>query len=74
MRKNEFSIGNIDRGKSKSDETYVANTSSSPAKISFTSVTPGLELSVSPNPIPANSTAKLNITVNTSEGTWGKTR
>lgn len=72
MRKNEFSIGNIDQGKSKSDETYVANTSSSPAKISFTSVTPGLELSVSPNPIPANSTAKLNITVNTSEGMWGK--
>lgn len=73
LRKGEYSIGNIDQGKSRSDETYVANTSSAPARISFTSVTPGLEISVFPNPIPAASTAKMTFKVTADEGKWGKT-
>lgn len=73
MRKTEYSIGNIDQGKSKGDEAYVANTSGQPVKVDFTSVTPGLEISVSPNPIPANSTAKMTFKANTASGMWGKT-
>ena len=73
LRSNEFSVGNIDQGKSKGDEIYVANTSASPARISFTEITPGLEIEVSPNPIPAGTTAKLSYTVTTGQGEWGKT-
>lgn len=72
MRKTSFSLGNIDRGKTRSDEEYVANTSAKPVRITFTDVTPGLELTVEPNPLPANSTGKLRYSVRSAEGEWGK--
>lgn len=74
LMKREFSLGTVDQGKSKSDEAYVANISGSSARISFTDVTPGLEISVSPNPIPANSTAKMSFRVTCGDDMWGKTQ
>lgn len=74
MMKREYSLGTVDQGKSKSDETYVANTSSSSVRIGFADVTPGLEINISPNPIPANSTARMSFRVSCGKDMWGKTQ
>lgn len=68
----DIKCGNLSQGSQRSDKIIVANIGGSPLKVSFANVTPGLSISVSPNPIPANSTAKMTYTI-TADGTkWGK--
>ena len=40
-------------------------------KVSFTNVSPGLEISVSPNPVPAGSTARMTYVVTADRSRWG---
>ena len=68
----EIKLGNMEQDNQRSDNLNVANTGSSPIKVTFENVTPGLKISVSPNPIPANSTAKLTYTVTADRSQWGK--
>lgn len=68
----ELKCGNLEQGGSRSDETGIANMSGSPVMVTFTNVTPGLSLNVSPNPVPARGTASLSFTVTAQEGVWGK--
>ena len=56
MKSRELKCGNLEQGGQRSDEIKIANLSSSPLKVSFTDVTPGLSLNVTPNPIPAKGT------------------
>ena len=68
----ELKCGNIEQGGSRSDEVNIANLSGSPVKVTFTDVTPGLSLDISPDPIPARSTAVLRFTVTAQKGVWGR--
>ena len=68
----EIKAGNLSQGQRRSGEMVVANTGPAPARISFKDVSEGLQVSVSPNPVPAGSTAKLQYTVSSSRSRWGK--
>ena len=68
----DVKAGNLSQGESKGGEMVVANTGSVPANVSFKDVSEGLKLTVTPNPIPAGSTAKLRYTVTASRSRWGK--
>ena len=75
LRKVETSIGYIDQGVVKSDQMQVANLSKKELTVEALGATPGLTITVSPNPIPARSMARLTYTVNPAEmgGTyWGR--
>jgi len=75
LRKVETSIGYIDQGVVKSDQIQVANLSKKELMVEAFQATPGLTITVSPNPIPARSMARLTYTVNPAEmgGTyWGR--
>ena len=75
LRKTQTSIGYIDQGVLKSDQMQVANLSKSELAVEVASATPGLTVTVTPNPIPARSMARLNYVVDPSRmgGTyWGK--
>ncbi|MCR5710551.1 MAG: DUF1573 domain-containing protein [Bacteroidales bacterium] len=77
LRKVEVSIGYIDQGVVKSDQMQVANLSRSELQVEAVDVTPGLTVTVTPNPIPARSMARLNYSVNPSQmekESWGKQR
>ena len=77
LRKTEVSIGYIDQGVVKSDQMQVANLSKSDLTVETATVAPGLTLTVTPNPIPARSMARLTYTVNPAAmdaTAWGKQR
>jgi hypothetical protein len=68
----EFKCGNLDQGEQRSEATMIANTSNKPIKVSFKNISDHLDISVSPNPIPANSTAEMSFTVTACRSLWGK--
>lgn len=72
FKSTELKCGNLEAGGRKSEETEVANLSSKPVKISFTNISEGLSLSVSPNPVPPGKTARVTFTVTAVDGIWGK--
>ena len=72
FRKTDIRLGNLSQGGQKSDAVNVANTGTSPAKVTFSNVSPGLSISVSPNPVPAGKTAKMTYIVTADRSRWGK--
>lgn len=72
MKSVEIKCGNMSQGQQKSGETTVANLGTKPVTVSFASVSEGLSLSVSPNPIPAGEVAKMKYTVTADRNHWGK--
>ena len=77
LRKTQTSIGYVDQGVVKSDQIQVANFSKSELTVEPVAVTPGLTVTVTPNPIPARSMARLTYTVNPSamgRTAWGRQR
>lgn len=64
--------GNLEQEGQKSEAVMVANISDSPIRVDFTEVSDFLKVSVSPNPIPARSTAEMEFTVTADRGLWGK--
>lgn len=72
MKTTDIKLGNLKQGDSKGDSFQIANLGSHPLKLAFAEVSAGLELEVSPNPIPAHSTATVKYTVSADENTWGK--
>ncbi|MCK9626501.1 MAG: DUF1573 domain-containing protein [Bacteroidales bacterium] len=75
LRKTNYTIGYIDQGRSKSDNADIANLSNNPVKVSISEKSDGLSVTISPNPIPARSTAIMTYSINTAFGKakWGKT-
>ena len=65
-------VGNMEQGGQKSEAVMVANTSSRPIRITFADLDKNLNVAVSPNPIPANSTAEMSFTVSADRSIWGK--
>lgn len=74
FRKTDIRLGNLSQGGQKGDAVSVANIGSSPIKVSFTNVSQGLSVSVSPNPVPAGQTARMTYIVTADRSRWGKNR
>lgn len=72
MKDKEFKCGNLEQGGQKSNAVMVANVSDKPISVSFANMSPYLSMKVSPNPIPAQSTAEMTFTVTASRDLWGK--
>lgn len=72
MKSADLKCGNIQVGGVRTDEVTVANLSGKPLKVEFADVSEGLSLKLSPNPIPAGSTAILRYGVTGIRGIWGK--
>ena len=72
LKENEHKAGNMDQNGQKSEAVMVANLSNAPLKVSFTEVSENLTVSVSPNPIPARSTAEMSYTIKADRNLWGK--
>lgn len=72
LKEKEFKCGNLEQGGQKSEAVMVANISDKPVKVDFIKVSPHLSVRVSPNPIPAQSTAEMSFTVTASRDIWGK--
>lgn len=64
--------GNLEQGGQKSESVMVANLSQKPVRVSFKDVSEHLDISVSPNPIPAGETAEMSFTVTADRSIWGK--
>lgn len=64
--------GNMEQNGQKSEAVMVANLSDTPLKVSFTDVSDFLKVTVSPNPIPARSTAEMSYTIKADRSLWGK--
>jgi hypothetical protein len=74
VRSRTVDMGYIAQGKRKSEDGEIANMSNKPVKVTVTG-DEAVSVSISPNPIPARTAAKVKYTVNTNNGpkNWGKT-
>jgi len=76
LREQTPDIGQIEQGLTRHEEFEVANTSSRSMAVEFTSLSPGMEVTLSPNPLPSGAKGKITCTINTA-GTgkpqWGRT-
>ena len=74
VRSKTVDMGYIAQGKRKSEDGEIANMSNKPVKVTVTG-DEAVSVSISPNPIPARTAAKVKYTVNTNNGpkNWGKT-
>lgn len=72
MKSVEIKAGNMSQEQQKSGEVSVANLGTRPVTIGFSSVSEGLELKVSPNPVPAGGVSKLKYTITADRDHWGK--
>ena len=72
FREIDIKAGNMSQGESRSGEMWVANVGKDPINVSFSNVSQGLKVAVSPNPIPAGKTAKFLYTVTADRNHWGK--
>ena len=72
MKEKELKCGNLEQGNQRSNTVMVANISDKPISVDFADVSENLEISVSPNPIPAQGTAEMKFTVSASRKLWGK--
>lgn len=72
LKENMNKGGNMEQNGHKSESVMVANLSKAPINVSFTDVSENLKVTVSPNPIPARSTAELSFTVTADRSLWGK--
>lgn len=72
FRELDIKCGNILQGESRSNRFTVANLGKKPVRLTFTDISDGLSLKVSPEVIPAGGEAEVSYTVRTSRNRWGK--
>lgn len=72
LKTRSFKTGTLKQGISVSEIATVANLGKEPLTVTFTEVSPQLSLTVTPNPIPAGSTANMSYTVKADEKLYGK--
>lgn len=72
LRESHIKCGNLEQGGQKSEAVLVANTSDRPIEVTFVEQDKNLNVSISPNPIPANSTAEMRFSVTADRTIWGK--
>ncbi len=72
LKKVDIKGGNLSQGQQKSGVILAANLGGRPLNLAFSDVSEGLSLTVSPNPVPAKSTARISYTVTADRRHWGK--
>ena len=72
LKARDYKAGVLKQGLTVSESTTVANLGKKPLTVSFAEVSEHLKLSVTPNPIPAGSTASLVFTIEAAPGIYGK--
>ena len=72
LKARDYKAGVLKQGLTVSDTAPVANLGKKPLKVEFTEVSEHLKLNISPNPIPAGSTATLIFTIEAAPGLYGK--
>lgn len=72
LKARDYKAGVLKQGLTVSETATVANLGRKPLKVEFTEVSEHLKLNVSPNPIPAGSTATLVFTIEAAPGLYGK--
>lgn len=72
LKESVLKCGNLDQGRSKTESVMVANLSQKPIAVSFKDVSPQLSISMTPDPIPPQSTAEMSFTVTADRNLWGK--
>jgi hypothetical protein len=72
LKEKDFKCGNIEQGEQRSEAVMVANLSNNPLEVNFTDISEHLDISVSPNPIPARGTAEMSFSVKACRRLWGK--
>ena len=73
LKARQFKTSTLKQGLSTSETATVANLGKKPLKVEWADVSPQLTVSVSPNPIPAGSTATLSFTIQSDSTLYGKT-
>lgn len=71
MKTSEYNCGSVEQGQVKNELAMVANLSNQPLKITFKDVSENLDIRISPNPIPARSTAEMHYSVTADRKLWG---
>ncbi len=72
LKARDYKAGVLKQGLTVSETATMANLGKKPLKVEFTEVSEHLKLNVSPNPIPAGSTATLIFTIEAAPGLYGK--
>lgn len=72
FKEERLNLGYISQGKKKNEKVIIANVSDKEAKVEFNDISRYLDISVSPNPIPAKSTAELEIEISANSSLWGR--
>ena len=72
LKSDDIKLGNLSQGSQRSDAVKVANLGQAPLNLQFTDVTQGLQISVTPNPVPAGQTATMSFIVTADRTKWGK--
>lgn len=72
LKERSFKLGTLKQGRQVSQQSTVANLGNKPLQVDFTQVSPQLSVSVSPNPIPPQSTARLSYTVTADPALYGR--
>ena len=72
VKETEIQGGNLQQGAQKSGQFLAANIGKSPIKVEFRNISPGLTISISPNPVPAGTTATVSYTIDADRNIWGK--
>ena len=73
LKARQYKTSTLKQGLSTSETATVANLGKKPLQVEWTDVSPQLTVSVSPNPIPAGSTATLSFTIQSDPSLYGKT-
>ena len=73
LKARRYKTGTLKQGLSTSETATVANLGKKPLKVEWADVSPQLSVSVTPNPIPAGSTATLSFTIQADTALYGKT-
>lgn len=72
LKARDYKAGVLKQGLTVSETATVANLGKKPLKVEFTEVSEHLKLNISPNPIPAGSTATLIFTIEAAPGLYGE--
>ena len=72
MKKRAFEAPVLRQGLKVSTTADVANLGKVPLSVSFADISPNLSITVSPNPIPAGSTAVMTFTISADRNLWGR--
>jgi len=72
LKTRHFKAGTLRQGHSVNESATVANLGSKPLEVHFAEVSPQLSVTVTPNPIPAGSTARLSFVIQADTSLYGR--